>query len=56
VDLRGLFLLPDGRLDFQRMRSDGIHLKPAGYEAWARALVPILERWIGEGRKSRIGK
>jgi len=39
------FILPDGGLNYELMRSDGIHLTPAGYHRWATALEPHLKKY-----------
>ncbi len=46
LSLAGTFILPDGRLDPQRCSSDGIHLQTAGYEAWAKALKPVVDEML----------
>ncbi len=48
LDIRNAFLLPDGALDPDTMESDGIHITPAGYEAWAHAIEPSVRSLLGE--------
>ncbi len=42
LDIRSLFLQDDGTLDPRTMRSDGVHITAAGYEAWAAAIEPVV--------------
>lgn len=46
VDLGELFLRADGSID-SRLMPDGCHLSPAGYEVFADALAPQIERLMG---------
>ena len=48
LDVTGVFLLPDGRLDKAAMASDLLHLSATGYERWAAAMEPMLKRVLGE--------
>jgi len=43
LDLEDVFLGTDQMARSDLYRGDYLHLSPAGYEAWARALVPRLE-------------
>jgi len=45
-DLRDLFLNPDGT-PTKLLRSDTVHITPAGYEAWAEAIEPIVSQCVG---------
>jgi len=40
------FLLPNGDLDLTKYGSDGIHLQPNGYKAWAIALKPTITKLL----------
>ena len=40
------FMLPDGSLDPDKFAPDGIHLKAAGYDAWAAALHDVVEKLL----------
>ncbi|WP_316843820.1 GDSL-type esterase/lipase family protein [Pedobacter psychrodurus] len=40
------FMLPNGDLDPLKYSSDGIHLLPEGYKAWATALKPIVTEML----------
>jgi lysophospholipase L1-like esterase/pimeloyl-ACP methyl ester carboxylesterase len=42
VDLRAEFLNPDGTQRPDRMRGDGIHLVPGGYQPWTEAILKQL--------------
>lgn len=42
------FLLPDGSRDLNKCAKDGIHLKAAGYNAWAIALQPEIEKILSQ--------
>ncbi len=42
LDLRRIFLRPDGSLDTRTMRTDGVHITAAGYEAWLLAMEPAV--------------
>lgn len=42
------FMLPNGDLDTLKYGSDGIHLQPDGYRAWAIALKPIIMNLLAE--------
>ncbi|HIK82330.1 MAG TPA: hypothetical protein EYF93_05445 [Planctomycetes bacterium] len=42
LDLTDVFLAADQELHTHLYRPDALHLSPAGYEAWARALAPRL--------------
>ena len=42
LDLTDVFLEADQQLRTHLYRPDALHLSPAGYEAWARALAPRL--------------
>ncbi|MFT7484516.1 MAG: lysophospholipase L1-like esterase/pimeloyl-ACP methyl ester carboxylesterase [Candidatus Paceibacteria bacterium] len=53
LDLRGLFLNSDGTLNPDTMRSDGVHITAAGYEAWAAAIEPLLKELLGETVSSK---
>ena len=39
------YILSDGRLNYQLIRSDGIHLTPEGYHRWASILEPYLKQY-----------
>jgi lysophospholipase L1-like esterase len=47
LDIRSHFLNADGTASESTMAPDAIHLTPAGYEAWAEAMAPTLERLLG---------
>lgn len=44
IDLRDQFYLPDQSANSDLMRPDFIHFSQAGYQAWADALLPHVER------------
>ena len=44
LDLTPAFTNEDGTLKADAYSSDKIHLKPTGYEIWAKALMPTLEK------------
>ena len=48
LDVRSAFLMPDGTLNPDTMRGDGVHITPAGYEAWAQAIEPSVRRLLSE--------
>ncbi|MFT5199740.1 MAG: lysophospholipase L1-like esterase/pimeloyl-ACP methyl ester carboxylesterase [Planctomycetota bacterium] len=48
LDVRKAFLLPEGALNPDTMRSDGVHITPAGYEAWAKAIEPSVRKLLGK--------
>ncbi len=48
LDLRRVFLHPDGRIQKRRMRLDLVHLSGAGYASWARAMQPRVRELMGE--------
>jgi lysophospholipase L1-like esterase/pimeloyl-ACP methyl ester carboxylesterase len=48
LDLSESYLLESGELDLTTMRSDGVHITQAGYEAWARAIEPTVIKLLGE--------
>ena len=43
LDLTAAFSNADGTLKAEAYSNDKIHLQPAGYEIWAKALMPTLE-------------
>jgi len=43
LDLTAAFTNADGTLKAEAYSNDKIHLQPAGYEIWAKALMPTLE-------------
>lgn len=43
LDLTAAFTNTDGTLKAEAYADDQIHLKPAGYEIWAKALMPTLQ-------------
>lgn len=43
-DIGKVFLHPDGTANKTLMSDDYLHLRPAGYEAWAKAIAPFLEQ------------
>jgi lysophospholipase L1-like esterase len=47
LDLRSLFLNPDGSPNHEVMSTDDVHLAGPGYEAWGAAIVPVLRRLAG---------
>lgn len=42
LDLRPLFLTPEGELSPTTMNADGVHISDEGYEAWGKALAGEL--------------
>ena len=48
LDTRRLFQNADGSLNSVTMRSDGVHITPAGYRAWAEAMEPTMRELLGE--------
>ncbi|WP_126244038.1 GDSL-type esterase/lipase family protein [Chitinophaga rhizosphaerae] len=46
LPLGNIFILPDGSLDPELYSRDGIHLQPAGYQAWAKALKPVVDEML----------
>ncbi|WP_423737356.1 GDSL-type esterase/lipase family protein [Chitinophaga caseinilytica] len=46
LPLAGTFILPDGSLDPKLYSGDGIHLQTAGYQAWAKALKPVVDEML----------
>ena len=47
LDIGHLFIEPDGRISKEMMR-DFLHLSPAGYRIWARAIEPDLAALLGQ--------
>ncbi len=47
MDLRPLFLNPDGTINHTTMGGDDVHITGAGYEAWAEAVRPVVEEMMG---------
>ncbi len=45
LNLQDSFLLPDGTIN-KSLFTDGIHLTKTGYEAWAKGIEPILDRFM----------
>ncbi len=43
-DIGKIFLHPDGAANKTLMSDDCLHLRPAGYEAWAKAIAPLLKQ------------
>jgi beta-glucosidase len=43
-DIGKIFLYPDGAANKTLMSDDCLHLRPAGYEAWAKAIAPFLKQ------------
>lgn len=48
MDIRHRFLTADGRADLVTMADDAVHLRPAGYEAWAEEMAPLLEELMAD--------
>ncbi len=46
LDLSRAFLLSNGEANADLMASDFLHLRPAGYAMWARAMEPTLSRML----------
>ncbi|MFC4992680.1 GDSL-type esterase/lipase family protein [Rubritalea tangerina] len=44
LDLAPAFTNPDGSLKAEAYSGDKIHLRPKGYEIWAEAILPTLEK------------
>ena len=44
LDLGDHFIDEEGRARAELYASDFLHLSPAGYEAWAAAIAPVLDR------------
>ena len=45
-DLHDLFVNPDGT-PTKLLRGDNVHITPAGYQAWAEAIEPIVSKIVG---------
>lgn len=46
LPLQTIFIQPDGNLNLELCSGDGIHLIAKGYEAWAMALKPLIEKLL----------
>jgi lysophospholipase L1-like esterase len=51
LDIGDKFLTPDGTLEGSIM-PDYLHLSPAGYEIWAKAIEPKVAELMGDQPKS----
>ncbi|MFN0074956.1 MAG: GDSL-type esterase/lipase family protein [Prosthecobacter sp.] len=45
LDLQDRFLLPDGTIN-RALFTDGIHLSKEGYQAWAKGIAPLIEKFM----------
>ncbi|WP_295712633.1 GDSL-type esterase/lipase family protein [Mucilaginibacter sp.] len=50
LNLTDGFILPDGKLDSTKYGTDGIHLLPEGYKAWASAIAPIIKKLLKDNQ------
>lgn len=48
VDTATPMLGSDGKPRPELLRDDGLHMTPAGYQVWSKALAPVLEELVGE--------
>jgi lysophospholipase L1-like esterase len=49
LDIGHIFLQPDGSLS-EEIMPDALHLSPAGYQLWAEAMEPTLQKLLEESR------